>query len=132
MSKSETRVQEEIVLTAASIDGALWRNNSGALKDINGRLVRFGLGNVSKPHNDVWKSPDLIGITPMRIEQHHVGRVIGVFTGVEVKQEDWAYKGDKHETAQYNCLVNIGRLGGIGMFAQSEGEYRNVIRSFIL
>lgn len=128
---SEARNQEEILLSAARHNRPLWRNNSGAFKDETGRLIRFGLGHVSQAHNKVWKSPDLVGITPMTIKHHHVGRVVGVFTGVEVKRENWSFKDTAHEMAQYNCLAEINKRGGFGMFARTVKEYENVIKSLI-
>ena len=54
MKQTEARIQHDIRLAAEQISGlTLWRNNVGALEDVNGRLVRYGL---------VPGSSDLIGI----------------------------------------------------------------------
>lgn len=117
---SEAAVQAEIMIAAARNGCALWRNNSGALRDENGRLVRYGLGNNSSRINDVWKSADLIGILPVMIEPQHVGTVIGRFWAVEVKEPGWRrIPSDKRATAQANFLSNVNALGGQGQFAQS-------------
>ncbi len=117
---SEEAVQAECMILAARVGAALWRNNSGALKDETGRLVRFGLGNTSSRINDVWKSADLIGILPMKIEQKHVGTVVGRFWAVECKEPGWKMRpSDKRATAQRNFIENVIALGGQAGFAQS-------------
>ena len=82
------------------------RNNSGALPDRTGRVVRYGLGNVSKTYTDKVKSSDLIGITKVVITPSMVGKTLGVFTAVEVKKEDWdeGKKFDTREIAQNNFI----------------------------
>ena len=54
----EARVQSEVCLEASRKGCRLWRNNNGAFKNANGRLVRFGLGNTSKRINQALKSSD--------------------------------------------------------------------------
>ncbi len=51
--KDENTVSQEIQIQAKHYNCTLLRNNSGALLDKDGRLVRFGLGNVSKKHTDL-------------------------------------------------------------------------------
>lgn len=118
--KSESYVQSQLRLMAPKLDASLWRNNSGAMLDTSGRMVRYGLGNDSKRLNDEWKSPDLVGIT--RVNGY------GVFTAVEVKPEGWRGPSTKHEHAQSNFLQTVEALGGIGMFATSVNDYRARIR----
>lgn len=120
---SEEAVQAECMITAAKRGCALWRNNSGVLKDETGRSVRFGLGNTSSRINEVWKSADLIGILPMLIEPKHVGYVVGRFWAVECKHPGWRLTdGDKRGQAQLRFLQNVNALGGQGQFAQSVGD----------
>lgn len=121
---SESREQSLIRLAAASADCPLWRNNSGAYKDIYGRMIRYGLGNDSKKINEVWKSSDLIGPTPVLILPHHVGRTLGVFTAIEVKHSGWKFNSkDEHEKAQLNFLNDVISYGGFGAFCRSKDEY---------
>lgn len=122
---SESRVQSELRLTAASMRCSLWRNNSGAVTDDTGRLVRYGLGHDSAPLNKVWKSSDLIGITP--VAWH--GKVFGVFTAVEVKAQGWRGPKNDHERAQGAFLANVEALGGIGLFATSKDDYTKRLTS---
>lgn len=116
---TEQAIQDSLRLQAANHGNSLWRNNQGAMSDATGRLVRYGLGHVSKNLNLVWKSSDLIGITPVVWE----GRRFGVFTAVEVKQHGWRGPKDDHEKAQSNFLQTVESLGGIGTFAQSVDDY---------
>jgi len=128
---SEARVQQNIRLAAAQRNAALWRNNNGACRDETNRLIRYGLGNDSKKLNDVWKSSDLIGLTPVQIEPHHVGRTFGVFTACEVKHSDWKWTGATRETAQHAFLIDVARLGGIALFATDESQYTQEIERWV-
>jgi len=128
MSKREETVQKEIRL-AASEDGILLlRQNTGALPDRSGRIVRFGLANESAAMNKTYKSGDLIGITPLIIGPQHVGQLVGVFTSVEVKHEGWQWAGNAHETAQSNWANWVRQYGGLSGFAPSVQEARTIWR----
>jgi len=114
-STSEAVVQQAIRLEASRRGMRLWRNNNGACVDDTGRMVRYGLGNDSSKVNKHIKSSDLIGITPIQI----AGRVLGVFTAIEVKRGGWKYKGTAREKAQLAWLELVTALGGIGKFTAS-------------
>ena len=116
---SEAAVQADLRLAAARAGVALWRNNSGALPDENGRFVRFGLGNDSARISEVFKSSDLIGIWPQMITPAMVGSVVGRFVAVEVKEPGWKSPRNDLERAQANFLRTVVGMGGIGQFAQS-------------
>lgn len=120
--RSEAALQSEIMIAAARMGLALWRNNSGALKDEKGRLVRYGLGNTSARVNQHWKSSDLIGIAPYRVQPQDVGMTVGRFLAVEVKAPGWRGIKDDHEKAQNAFLQNVRALGGIGCFASSVAD----------
>ncbi len=130
MSKDESTVQQEIQIKARYHDCTLLRNNSGAYKDDTGRVVRYGLGNVSKQHNDRIKSSDLVGITKVIITQEMVGKTIGVFTAIECKEECW--KSDKklnaRETAQQAFINWVKAQGGIASFASSVDKLKEILR----
>ena len=79
--------------------------------------MRYGLANESKKMNSFLKSSDLIGITPIKVEQEHVGSVFGVFTSIEVKHGGWKYTGRGREEAQERWIKLVVSLGGIGWFA---------------
>lgn len=117
---SESGAQAALRVEAPKQGCSLWRNNSGATLDNDGRMIRYGLGNDSKRINDVWKSSDLIGISPVSWG----GRTFGVFTAVEVKAPGWRGPRSAHERAQAAFLQTVESLGGVGMFATSLDEYR--------
>jgi hypothetical protein len=92
------------------------------------RYVRYGLGNDSRKINDRFKSPDLIGLTPVIIRPEHIGRTFGVFTGIEVKT------GPTNATrlkAQRNFLNHIRMKGGIACFASNPNDYFRTLNEFI-
>ncbi|MFM6929356.1 MAG: hypothetical protein ACKOX6_12890 [Bdellovibrio sp.] len=131
MSRSEDEIQQMILMEAPKLRSILLRNNSGALKDVNGRTVRFGLGNISKRVNETFKSSDLIGITSVVITPEMVGQTIGIFTAAEVKKEDWCFNpNDTHEAAQKNFLDFVIKKGGIGFFANNVDTFQaNMLHS---
>ena len=104
------------VVRASEMGGALWRNNSGACFDQTGRMVRYGLGNVSKKLNDVWKMPDYCGIAPG-----------GQFAGIEWKRPGWVYRATPREVAQLNAILNVRALGGVAGFATSIEEMERIL-----
>ncbi len=113
---TEAGVSQRVRLEYAKNTHRLWRNNVGVLNDKRGVPVRFGLANDSKQLNQVVKSSDLIGITQVRIEQHHVGSIIGQFTAIETKKPGWKYTGTKREVAQLKYHELVISMGGIGRF----------------
>ena len=135
MSKSESQVQIAVRLATNLTGGMLLRNNSGVARELRegGQLrhVRYGLGNDSVALNKTFKSSDLIGITPVYIQEHHVGRIFGVFTGIEVKAGNWKYRGGTRETAQLKFITTVREQGGIADFVTNETEYYQAITRFI-
>lgn len=115
---SEAAVQAELRVRAARLGCALWRNNRGAMQNPEGQFVRFGLGNDSEKLNAEWKSSDLIGIIPQRIDPKHVGEVWGVFAAIEVKSPGWNGPKNDRERAQGRFLSTVKAMGGIARFAQ--------------
>jgi hypothetical protein len=115
--KSEAEIQQEIQIEAAKHGIVLLRNNSGALKDKTGRVVRYGLGNYSKSQNKHFKSSDLIGIGPE-----------GTFIAIEVKAENWKPSlTDEREAAQRNFIEWVKTHGGIAGFANSVDAFRSIL-----
>ena len=108
----------KIIQKKAFLKGnVLWRNNSGAMIDKTGRLVRFGLGNESKKVNDYFKCPDLVGIKTITITQEMIGKKIGIFYAKECKKPGWKYKDNDHEKAQKRFIDEINSRGGDASFA---------------
>lgn len=121
---SESDVQQYIQAQGPYHNCLLFRNNSGALQDKTGRLVRYGLGNVSAILNKTMKSSDLIGITTVVVTQDMVGKTVGIFTAIEVKAESWRPgKDKKREEAQANFINLVKLKGGISAFCRSVSEF---------
>ena len=105
--RSEAAVQADIRLAAAKRgDLVLWRNNSGALTDDAGRLIRFGLGNDSAQANKRLKSADLIGIH----------RPSGRFVSIEVKRPGWKHSdASERDRAQAAWAATVAAMGGVAL-----------------
>jgi len=130
MSNDESFVQQKIQIGAMYFKCHLMRNNSGALKDDTGRVVRYGLGNISKEHNTRIKSSDLIGITKIVITKEMVGKTVGIFTAIECKKEDWneMKKFDEREIAQRSFIDWVKSNGGFAGFASHLDKLKEILR----
>jgi len=112
---------------AAGRDGwPVWRNNNGACVDETGRMIRYGLGNVSKLVWDKLRSLDLIGCCPVGIGVEHIGRRVGVFTAVEVKHPTWKNPVTARDRAQEKFISVVRSLGGFAGFATHESHLRSI------
>lgn len=116
MSKTETEVQNEVLLQASKLGWRLFRNNVGVAYRQDGVPIRYGLANNSKQMNQILKSSDLIGIKPTLITPDMVGQTIGVFTAIECKRGDWKRGTTKREEAQNNFIGLVISLGGHASF----------------
>lgn len=117
-------------LEAARCGCTLWRNNSGVAPphQLGGRPVRYGLANDSPKLNKEIKSSDLIGITPVTVTPDMVGRVIGVFTAVEMKEEGWKFnQSEEREVAQKKFHDIVKTNGGFAGFASCIEDFRRII-----
>ena len=126
--KIESVVQNEIRLAVAPLGDRLWRNNNGACESTDGRQIRYGLANDSASINKVFKSSDLIGITPRLITQQDVGQVLGVFTACEVKREGWHFTNTPRERAQHAYIKAVQECGGFAGFAASFEDYLTITK----
>lgn len=120
--RSEASVSAATQVRASQLGGVLWRNNVGAAFLQDGTFLRFGIANDSERMNKRIKSPDLIGLLPVLIEQHHVGSTLGVFWCREVKERDWQFTGDAHELAQLKFLELVISMGGDAAFINDEAQ----------
>jgi len=128
--RPESDIQQLIQIEGPKWHNILLRNNSGALKDIGGRVVRFGLGNISKKQNETSKSSDLIGVRTFVVTQEMVGQMMGQFTAIEVKAEGWKRNlKDKRENAQQAFIEWVRLRGGVAGFAANEEQYREIMRT---
>ena len=124
MTHSEAYAQSQVVLEAREYDCLLTRNNKGALRDADGRLVRFGLFNETKERGERIRSWDLVGFRKRLITPLMVGTVIGQFVGREIKEPGWVFKGDEHEAAQLKCSELALSYGCDVAFATGRGSFR--------
>ena len=92
----------------------MFRNNTGTLRDINGRPVTFGLCKGSA---------DLIGWTVRTITPEMVGQQIAVFTSIEVKSTSGRVKPE-----QQQWLNAVAAAGGIAGIARSVGEAMDILQ----
>lgn len=120
----ESAVTSHVRLAAARLNVTLWRNNRGAFRDDTGRLVKYGLGSEAD-----LSSSDYIGIRPVLITPDMVGQVLGVFTAVEMKAENWHFnKNDKHLLQQKQFIDIVKQYGGLAGFATSVDDFYRIIK----
>jgi hypothetical protein len=105
---SEQRIQQEIRLAVSKGDCRVFRNNTGTLRDPNGRPVQFGLCKGSA---------DLIGWTTRTITSEMVGQRIAVFTSIEVKTPT-----GRVQPEQKQWLEAVQAAGGIAGVARSVAD----------
>lgn len=128
-ARDERSVQAHVRLAASEAGGFMWRNNSGALFDRQGALVRFGLGNDSTRVNKVMKSSDLIGLIPHLVTLADVGKTLGIFVAAEMKRPGWHLTpGDARGHAQLNYINAVKRCGGLAAFVTDVEQYKELIQ----
>jgi hypothetical protein len=119
---SEAGVTSQVRQEASSKGVLLFRNNVGALTDVEGRLIRYGLANDSPQMNKAYKSGDWIGIRPVTILPEHVGMVLGQFVSREVKRAGWRYTGKGREEAQMRWCAMVNARGGDAAMVTGTGS----------
>lgn len=106
-AQPETVLQNEIrlALSVKCPGSTIFRNHCGALRDANGRMVRFGL------HPG---SPDLVGWKTIEITPDMVGSKVAVFCGIEIKTPTGKVRED-----QLHFLDRLRSAGGVAGVARS-------------
>ena len=102
---SEQQIQQHIRLACSTGDTRLFRNNTGTLKDQNGRPVQFGLCKGSA---------DLIGWKRVTVTPDMVGQQVAVFLSIEVKTPT-----GRVSPEQRQWLGAVQAAGGIAGVARS-------------
>ena len=102
---SEQQIQQHIRLTCSTGSTRLFRNNTGTLKDANGRPVQFGLCKGSA---------DLIGWRTVTVTPDMVGTQVAVFLSIEVKTPTGRLRPE-----QQQWLDAVQAAGGIAGVARS-------------
>ncbi|RVT95227.1 VRR-NUC domain-containing protein [Rhodovarius crocodyli] len=110
----ETEILQNIRLALGTTPGVtLWRNNTGALQDTTGRLVRYGLCEGSA---------DLIGLRTITVTPDMVGQQVAIFAAVEVKNER-----GRPTDKQVNFLQHVRTAGGLAGVARSPEQARLIL-----
>jgi hypothetical protein len=104
-SVSEQEIQQRIRLACGHGPVRLWRNNSGALVDQQGRLVRFGLCKGSS---------DLIGLRSVVVSPEMVGQRLAQFVALEIKTARGVVSPE-----QRAFLELVEQLGGMAAVCRS-------------
>ena len=102
---TEQQIQQHIRLALSRGPVRLYRNNTGTLRDANGRPVQFGLA---------VGSADLIGWTTRTITPDMVGQQVAVFTSIEAKSASGRLRPE-----QQQWLDAVQAAGGIAGVARS-------------
>ena len=111
---SEQTIQQEIRIACSNGDTRLFRNNTGTLKDANGRPVQFGLCKGSA---------DLIGWKRVTITPEMVGTQVAVFASIEVKTPTGRLRPE-----QQQWLDAVQAAGGIAGVARSVEDAATLLR----
>ena len=109
---NEAYVQNKIRLAVGHGKIRLFRNNTGALLDIKGRLVKFGLCKGSS---------DLIGFKTITITPDMVGKEVAIFSAIEVKDKG------KATVEQKKFIDIIQNAGGIAGVAKNVNEAKKIL-----
>ena len=110
---SEQTIQQHIRLACSIGSCRLFRNNTGTLRDINGRPVTFGLCKGSA---------DLIGWRSVTVTPEMVGQTVAIFASIEVKSTSGRVKPE-----QQQWLNAVAAAGGIAGIARSVGEAMDIL-----
>jgi len=106
MSEAAVLAAVRIALSKAGV--TIWRNQTGAFRNRDDQLVRFGLCKGSS---------DLIGFRSVLVTPEMVGTRVAVFVACEVKAPD-----GRATLEQTNFLRTILDAGGIAMLVRSGDE----------
>lgn len=114
---SETDLNHDIRIALSHDDVRLFRNQVGALQDLRGRWVQFGL---------CIGSSDLIGWRSLIITPEMVGRRVAVFAAIESKKS--GARTQKERLVKQTAFVNtVLAHGGLAGFAHSVDEANQVL-----
>lgn len=109
----ELAIQNAIRIEHGAGPARLWRNNTGALKDAQGRLVRYGLCPGSS---------DLIGLRTRIITEADLGHRFAQFVAIEVKDRG------RPTPEQEAFITMVQQAGGLAGVARSVDEARAILR----
>ncbi len=110
---SEQQIQQHIRIACSTGNTRLFRNNTGTLKDANGRPVQFGLCKGSA---------DLIGWKRVTVTEEMVGTQVAVFLSIEVKTATGRLRPE-----QQQWLDAVQAAGGIAGVARSVSDAERLL-----
>ena len=110
---SEHEIQQRIRLACGRGPVRLWRNNTGALVDQQGRFVRFGLCKGCS---------DLIGLRSLEITPELVGQRLAQFVALEIKTGSGTLSPEQRAFLQL-----VEQLGGMAAVCRSVKEAEQVL-----
>lgn len=111
---SEQEIQQHIRLELSRGPVRLWRNNTGALRDERGRLVRYGL---------CPGSADLIGFRTVTVTPDMVGQQLAQFVALEIKAPT-----GRVTQEQRAFLTCVDRAGGVAGVARSVRDAADLLQ----
>ena len=111
---TEQQIQQHIRLACGKGDCRLFRNNTGTLKDANGRPVQFGLCKGSA---------DLIGWRTIAITPDMVGQQVAIFLSIEVKTPNGRLRPE-----QQQWLDAVQAAGGMAGIARSVEDAHAIVK----
>jgi hypothetical protein len=114
-SLCEHEIQQRIRLACGRGAVRLWRNNTGALVDQQGRFVRFGLCKGSS---------DLIGLRSLEVTPEMAGQRLAQFVSLEVKAPQGVLSPE-----QRAFLRLVQELGGVAAVCRSVEEAEQLLGS---
>lgn len=127
MSKPEHNIQNAIRIELSRHGVTTFRANSGyawASNDISYLPDGSILMRDPRPFHALPPGfSDLFGITPKRITPEDVGRILAVFTAIEVKQP-----GKKPSDKQRHFIEFVGKVGGFAGVARSVEEALDIAK----
>lgn len=113
---TETQLLSRLLIRASELGLRLFRNNTGMLRDANGRPVRYGL---------CVGSSDLIGWTPVTVTPAMVGTTVAVFTAMEAKVAR-----NTTTEAQGHFLDVVREAGGVALIARQVSDIDSAVQRF--
>lgn len=128
MSKTEYNITRDIMKRVSKKGARVFRNNvgmgwAGKHKRVDASTVI--VKNARPLHSGLTKgSSDLIGWTPVKVTEDHVGTTLAVFTAIEVK--DSKRKATKDQRRFIEVVRNAGGLSGV---ARSPEQAEEIIKN---
>lgn len=118
---AEADVMRRVMLDVSSVGARVFRNNVAKAWIGESRVLPNGdvlIKNARRLHAGLCVgSSDIVGWTPVVIQDCHVGRTLAVFTALEVK------KGRRGATdEQANFVEQVAKAGGVAGIVRSSDE----------